>query len=150
MLASMGGSRGVVAFISFSVSSLWAVAFWVSMLVVGISSSRSSKTLRAGVGGSGWSFGSGVSEPAREGARVELARERDWRISCMPSIMEVVLFARLFRHLCDKEGNRVPSRDVKPLEDKSLGRCLLTTGFIASSRSLAPSAKSYSGLDEVM
>ena len=149
MLASRGGSKGVVAFISFSVSSLGALAFWMSMLV-GISSSGSSKTLRAGVGGSGWSFGSGVSEPAREGARVELARERDWRISCMPSIMEVVLFARLFRHLCDNEGNRVPSRDVKPLEEKSLGRGLLTTGFIANSRSLAPSAKSYSGLDEVM
>ena len=142
MLARIGGRSGVDAFISLSGSSSRALAFCMSMLAVGISSPRSSKILLAGVGGSGWSFGSGASEPATDGARVEFAREREGLTSCMASTMDVALFARLLRHFCDNEGNRVPSREVKPFEGKSLGRCLLATGSLARSRSFAPSAKS--------
>ena len=140
--AEIGGRSGVVACIPFSVSSSCALAFWVSMLPASVSSPRSSKTLRAGVGGSKVSLVSGASDPAREGARVEFAREREGPISCKPSAIVDAVVARLFRHFCDKDGNRVPSREVNPTEEKSLALCRFTTGFIAKSRSLAPSARS--------
>ena len=73
----IGGRSGVVGFASWSTtSSLEEFAFRVSMVLSYESSKLSSKAVRAGVSGSWTPFASSMAEPAKDGARVELARDR--------------------------------------------------------------------------
>jgi hypothetical protein len=121
----MGGRRGVVAVCpSASNSSVEEFAFWMSIGSVGESSGLSPDTLLAGVGGSwgSWDSGTSTTEPAREGARVEFAREC---LGCSRlSAMEMVFPVCLCRHLRENEGSLVPNREPKVFRVSSPRRLL--------------------------
>lgn len=126
-LAMTGGSSGVVALTSGSISSSWELARWMSRGATGESSPRWPETLIAGVGGRGLSWVSvSTNELAREGVREELAREgRSWQ-----AWVEILIFtAFLCRQLRDKDGIRVPKRWVNPASEKSSPRRLLAEGL---------------------
>ena len=140
-----GGSRGVVAKASSS-SSVLLFAFSISIGRTQNVSSHPSNMLLVGVGGS---WGSKLlSKVCR--VEVEIDDERlegplEVALSRFTSdIIEDALAPFLKRHFREKEGNRVPNREARPLRgDSAARRFLELRGLVDKSPSLKqPSARS--------
>lgn len=79
-----------------------------------------------------------MHEPARDGARVEFAR--DSLGSDEKSSIAAGFPARLCRHFLDNDGSLVPRREVRLLMDESPARFLLTARLQVLSQSSCDSS----------
>lgn len=124
--AMIGGSSGVVAVPSSYSLSCTALARSISIGSIGPSFGSPWTMLLVGVSGSCGSGRPACSpmEPASDGARVELARDKLRSVGLSSDLPGLLVFR--LRHFCDNEGIRVPKRKVRLCKAESLARCLLS------------------------